>query len=69
MSNRERCLSLIKSFSEEQLAAITRMLESVAVLTAEADDDAFCRRLYRDYQNDDRGEPARRRLLERENYA
>ncbi|GHS99621.1 hypothetical protein FACS1894139_14990 [Planctomycetales bacterium] len=37
MSSREVCLSLIKNFSAEQLAALARMLEAVAAFTRRGD--------------------------------
>ena len=58
MSNREQCYTLIDSFSEEQLGNIAALLLSAKTLAEEAADDAFCERLYDDYQADpDKGEP------------
>lgn len=51
MTNKEKCLSLIDGFSEEQLANVAALLKSVKTLADEAADDAFCLRLYADYQN------------------
>jgi hypothetical protein len=58
MSNREKCHVIIDSFPEEQLANIAALLTSVKALADETADDAFCSRLYADYQaNPDKGEP------------
>lgn len=58
MSNRERCYAIINSFTEEQLANIAALLASVKTLSDESADDAYCLRLYADYQADtDKGEP------------
>ena len=57
MSNREKCHALIEAFSDTQLASIAAMLESAKSLADEAEDDAYCRRLYADYQADpDKGD-------------
>lgn len=50
MSNREKCLDLLNGFSEEQLASVAVMLESAKTLADETADDAYCLRLYADYQ-------------------
>ena len=57
MSNREKCIAIINSFSEAQLANIAAMLQAVHNAVSEAADDAFCASLYDDYLADlDRGE-------------
>ena len=54
MSNRERCIAILDTFSESQLASIAAMLQAAQ----EAIDDAFCAALYENYQNDpDKGNP------------
>jgi hypothetical protein len=50
MMNKARCLSLINEFNEDQLANIAALLENVKALADEAADDAYCLRLYADYQ-------------------
>lgn len=50
MSNKEKCLKLLDHFSEDQLANILPMLESARALAEEAADDAYCMRLYAEYQ-------------------
>ena len=58
MSNREKCHAMIDSFTDRQLISITTLLSSVKALADESADDAFCSRLYSDYQaNSDKGEP------------
>lgn len=53
MSNKERCIAILDSFSEAQLANIAVMLQAAQ----EAVDDAFCEALYESYQNDpDKGD-------------
>ncbi|MCL2213303.1 MAG: hypothetical protein FWB93_05695 [Oscillospiraceae bacterium] len=49
MSNREKCLEIINSFSDEQLSHVANLLQA---LIEEAIDDAFCQKLYEDYLND-----------------
>lgn len=57
MSNREKCIAIINSFSEAQLANIAAMLQAAHNAVSEAADDAFCASLYEDYLTDpDRGE-------------
>ena len=58
MSNKEKCYSIINSFTEEQLGNIATMLNTIKTLADEAADDAYCLRLLNDYQADpDKGEP------------
>lgn len=57
MSNREKCIAIINSFTEAQLANIAAMLQAAHNAISEAADDAFCASLYEDYLKDpDRGE-------------
>ena len=57
MSNREKCIAILDSFSEGQLANIAAMLQAARDAVSEAEDDAFCEQLYQQYQNDpDKGE-------------
>ena len=54
MSNKERCIALLDSFTEAQLVNIAAMLQAAQ----EAIDDAFCEALYESYENDpDKGNP------------
>lgn len=53
MSNKERCIAILDTFTESQLASIAAMLQAAQ----DAIDDAFCAALYENYQNDpDKGE-------------
>ena len=57
MSNREKCISIINFFNDEQLTAIAEMLESAKKLAIETADDAFCAKMYENYlENPDKGE-------------
>ncbi len=57
MSNREMCITILDSFSEAQLANIAAMLQAAKNAISEAEDDAFCEQLYRQYEADpDKGE-------------
>lgn len=57
MSNRERCITILDSFSEAQLANIAAMLQAAKDAISEAEDDAFCEQLYQQYESDpDKGE-------------
>jgi len=58
MSNREKCLSIINTFTEDQLDNIVMMLNAMKAIADKAADDAFCSRLYATYQDDpDKGDP------------
>lgn len=53
MSNREKCIEILDTFSEAQLGSIAAMLQAAA----DAVDDAYCSALYADYEADpDKGE-------------
>ena len=57
MSNREKCIDILNSFSEGQLANIAAMLQAARDAISEAADDAFCNALYEEYKGDpDRGQ-------------
>lgn len=58
MSNKEKCLSLLDSFTDGQLANIAAMLEATKSAIDDAADDAFCRALCQEYEADpDKGQP------------
>lgn len=58
MSNREKCIAILDSFSEGQLANIAAMLQAAKDAISEAADDTFCNSLYRAYEADpDKGQP------------
>jgi len=52
MSNREKCYMIIDGFTEEQLANIVALLSSAKTLADETADDAYCLRLYKEYEQD-----------------
>ena len=55
MTNRERCVALLDAFSEAQLANVAAMLQAAI---SDAQDDAYCNALYREYEQDsDKGQP------------
>lgn len=57
MSNREKCIAILNSFSEVQLANIAAMLQAAKDAISEAADDAFCNALYEEYKADpDKGQ-------------
>ena len=57
MNNRDKCISIINFFTEDQLMAVAEMLESAKKLAVETADDAFCAKMYEDYLNNpDKGE-------------
>lgn len=57
MSNREKCIAILDSFDEGQLANIAAMLQAAKDAVSEAADDAFCSALYERYRTDpDRGQ-------------
>lgn len=57
MSNREKCIAILNSFSEGQLANIAAMLQAAKDAITDAADDAFCNALYEEYKADpDKGQ-------------
>lgn len=57
MSNRERCIAILDSFTDVQLANIATLLQAAKDAITEAADDAFCNALYEEYKNDpDKGQ-------------
>lgn len=57
MSNREKCIAILDSFSEAQLADIAAMLQAAKNTVDEALDDAYCLGLYQKYLSDpDKGQ-------------
>ncbi len=52
MSNRELAKSLIDQIPESKLLYIIAYLQGAAVPDDEAEDDAFCERLYQEYLDD-----------------
>ena len=57
MSNRDKCIALLDSFSDSQLGNIVTMLQAAKDAITDAADDAFCNALYKEYQADpDKGQ-------------
>lgn len=57
MSNREKCIAILDSFSDNQLVNIVAMLQAAKNAITDAADDAFCNALLKDYENDpDKGQ-------------
>ena len=50
MSHREECHSLIEQFNDSQLVNVIGLLRSAKTLADDSADDAYCLRLYADYQ-------------------
>ena len=58
MSNREKCIAILDSFTDSQLINIIAILQAARDAVSEAADDAFCEALYREYEADpDKGNP------------
>ena len=57
MSNREKCIAILDSFTDSQLVNIVAMLQAAKDAINDAADDAFCAALYKEYQADpDKGQ-------------
>lgn len=57
MSNRDKCIAILDSFSDSQLGNIVAMLQAAKDAISDAADDAFCNALYKEYQADpDKGQ-------------
>lgn len=53
MSTKEKIYSLIDGFTEEQLAQVLIILDSIKnMLQSEQEDDEYCHKLLEDYRND-----------------
>lgn len=53
MSTKEMIYELINGFSDEQLKNVLSMLESLKNIVDEAEDEAYCNKLYDDYKADE----------------
>ncbi len=56
MSYREQCIEIINGFSEKYLADVLLILKAAKKAECEAEDDAFCMKLYEEYLKDLRTE-------------
>lgn len=52
MSTKEMIYQLINDFSEEQLKDLLTMLQSLKSIVTDAEDEAYCVKLYDEYEND-----------------
>lgn len=52
MSTKEMIYQLINDFSEEQLKNLLTMLQSLKSIVSDAEDDAYCSKLYDEYKKD-----------------
>lgn len=52
MSTKEKIFNLIDGFTEEQLEDLLTMLQSLKHIVTDAEDDAYCKKLYAEYKND-----------------
>ena len=50
MTDREKCISILDSFPEEELGNIVLMLQAAKDDFADARDDAYCKSLYARYE-------------------
>ncbi len=67
MSNREICNAMLDKLSEEQLVGIIAAIQNAIDELEEAEDDAFCEKLYQDYLNDP--DPEKDECITLEEYA
>ena len=58
MSDRERCNIILDSFNDAQLVNTAAMLKAMKQLIDDMEDEVFCEKMVRDYENDpDKGDP------------
>lgn len=58
MSDRERCNVILDSFNDAQLVNAAAMLQAMKQVIDDMEDEAFCEKMVRDYENDpDKGDP------------
>lgn len=60
MSTKEMIYQLINDFSDEQLEELLKMLQSLKHIVSDAEDDAYCAKLYDEYSSnpDDKSDNA-----------
>ena len=51
MSTREMIINVIDQIPESQLKNVLAMLENVKAMVDEAEDEAYCKKLYDEYRN------------------
>lgn len=52
MSTKEKIFNLINGFTDEQLEDLLTMLQSLKHIVTDAEDDAYCKKLYDEYKSD-----------------
>lgn len=58
MSNRERCVAMLDSFTDDQLVNVAAMLQAMRQTIDDLEDELFCQKMVQDYENDpDKGDP------------
>lgn len=58
MSNRDKCISILETFNEAQLANAAAMLEAMRKTIDDLEDEIFCEKMVEDYERDpDKGDP------------
>lgn len=58
MSNRERCVAILDTFTDAQLVNVAAMLQAMRQTIDDLEDEAFCERMVREYEEDpDKGDP------------
>ena len=58
MSSREKCIAILDTFDETQLVNAAAMLAVMRKTIDDLEDEAFCEKMVRDYENDpDKGDP------------
>lgn len=53
MSTKEQIITLINSFSEEQLESVLTVLQSLKNIADEAEDEAYCKKMYDEYKSNE----------------
>lgn len=58
MSNKEKCVEMLDGFTDAQLVNVAAMLQAMRKTIDDLEDEAFCEKMVRDYENDsDKGDP------------
>ena len=58
MSAREQCISILDTFDDAQLVNVAVMLSALRKTIDDAEDEAFCEKMLREYENDpEKGDP------------
>ncbi len=58
MSNREKAVAMLDSFTDSQLVNVVTMLQAMKQTIEDLEDEAFCEKMVQEYENDpDKGDP------------